>query len=58
MSGGHMMSDHPMMGDQWNGGRMHYGDNGTYGGGHHGQCHCCDGDEGNNTGQGQWGVIP
>jgi len=59
MSGGHMMSDHPMMGDQWNGGGMHHGDNGTYsGGGNHSHCHCCDGDEGADIGQGQTGLSP
>jgi hypothetical protein len=59
MSGGQMMSDHPMMGDQGNGGGMHDGNNGTYGGGgNHGQCHCCDGDEGNDAGQDQLGLSP
>jgi len=59
MSGGHMMSDHPMMGVQGNGGGMHDGNNGTFdGGSNHGHCHCCDGDEGNDTGQGQLGLSP
>ena len=46
-----MMGMQPMMGDGGNG--MHGGD----AGGHHGGCHCCDGDEhgqqgGNETGGG------
>ena len=61
VSNGHMMGGQSMMGDQSNGWGMHDGmhdwGNGTYGG-HHGGCHCCDDDEGNNTGQGQPGLSP
>ncbi len=53
VSGMQMAGDHPMMGNDGMGGGMMGGGMNEHGqGGHHDDCHCCGGNQGNDTDSG------